>query len=354
MSEQTDHLIMTEVHNTPVHHDVERADEHHRQKSPNLGFEHVEPYDACSWFLIIISYLIVGITFPFTFFLYFRIVQQYERAVVFRLGRLQAGGARGPGLIFILPCIGKKKEVKYKANVDLRVVSFCVPPQEILSRDSVTVEVDAVVYFRIYDATISIVNVENATGSTKLLAQTTLRTVLGTKSLSEMLSHREEISAAMQTVLDQATEAWGVKVSRVEVKDIRLPKQMQRSLAAEAEASREAKAKIIAADGERQASESLRSAAEIMGSHPAALQLRYLQTLNTIASERNSTVIFPLPMDIISSFLPEQRQQPQTYGNVHPTPAFTQHQHPQQIEGDSASPNDFHVRAVQSTHSTRS
>ncbi|KAI6172306.1 Band 7 protein domain containing protein [Aphelenchoides besseyi] len=345
---------MTEGHNTPVRHDVERADEHHRQKSPNLRFEQTEPYDACSWFLIVISYLLVFITFPFTFFLYFRIVQQYERAVIFRLGRLKAGGAKGPGLFFILPCIDEYRKV------DLRVVSFSIPPQELLSRDSVTVEVDAVVYFRIYDATISIVNVENATGSTKLLAQTTLRTVLGTKSLSEMLSHREEISAAMQTVLDQATEAWGVKVSRVEVKDIRLPKQMQRSLAAEAEASREAKAKIIAAEGERQASEALRSAAEVMGSHPAALQLRYLQTLNTIASERNSTyesknTTAHYRMDIISSFLPEQRPQPQSYGNVHPAPAFTQHQHPQQIEeGNSASPNDFHLRSVQSTHSTRS
>lgn len=181
---------------------------------------------------------------------------------------------------------------------------------QILSKDSVTVNVDAVVYFRVCDATVSIVNVENATGSTKLLAQTTLRNVLGTKTLSEMLSHREEISNEMQQTLDQATESWGVKVERVEVKDIRLPVNLQRAMAAEAEANREAKAKVIAADGERLASESLRTAATVLSETPAALQLRYLQTLNTISAEHNSTIIFPLPMDLLGAFM-NYRPQPQ-------------------------------------------
>ncbi|KAI6218342.1 PHB domain-containing protein [Aphelenchoides fujianensis] len=308
---------------------------------------HEKPGDAgFRWFLIIISYALFHLTFPFTFFLYFRIVQQYERAVIFRLGRLKPGGAKGPGLFFIVPCLDEYRKV------DLRVVSFQAcpphqlslelfarfrfPPQEILSKDSVTVSVDAVVYFRIYDATVSIVNVENATGSTRLLAQTTLRTILGTKLLAEMLSHRDEISAEMQSVLDQATEPWGVKVSRVEVKDISLPKQLQRAMAAEAEASREAKAKVIAANGESgavvQASEALRSAAQVLGTHPAALQLRYLQTLNTISAEHNSTILFPLPMDLISSFLPHQ---------------FIAHQHPQQHEEGAG--GDFQVRSIHSS-----
>ncbi|PIO67925.1 SPFH/Band 7/PHB domain protein [Teladorsagia circumcincta] len=185
------------------------------------------------------------------------VVQEYERAVIFRLGRLMPGGAKGPGIFFILPCIDSYKKI------DLRVVSFDVPPQEILSKDSVTVAVDAVVYFRISNATISVTNVEDASRSTKLLAQTTLRNILGTRTLAEMLSDREAISHQMQSTLDEATDPWGVKVERVEVKDVRLPLQLQRAMAAEAEATREAGAKVIAAEGEQKASRALREAAEV-------------------------------------------------------------------------------------------
>ncbi|PFX28160.1 Mechanosensory protein 2 [Stylophora pistillata] len=230
-----------------------------------------------------------------------RIVQEYERAVIFRLGRLLPGGAKGPGLFFILPCMDSYQKV------DLRTVSFDVPPQEILTKDSVTVAVDAVVYFRIHDATMSITNVENANRSTRLLAQTTLRNVLGTKNLSEILADREVISHVMQSSLDEGTDPWGVKVERVEVKDVRLPQQLQRAMAAEAEASREARAKVIAAEGEQNASRALKEAADIISESPSALQLRYLQTLTTISAEKNSTILFPLPVDFMSRFLPDKK-----------------------------------------------
>uniref|UniRef100_A0A915E202 Band 7 domain-containing protein n=1 Tax=Ditylenchus dipsaci TaxID=166011 RepID=A0A915E202_9BILA len=184
-------------------------------------------------------------------------------------------------------------------KVDLRTVSFSVPPQEILTRDSVTVSVDAVVYYRISNATVSVANVENAHHSTRLLAQTTLRNMLGTRNLAEILSDRDNIACSMQTLLDEATDSWGIKVERVEIKDVRLPVQLQRAMAAEAEATREARAKVIAAEGEQKASRSLHEAAEVIAQSPAAIQLRYLQTLNSIAAERNSTIIFPLPIELI-------------------------------------------------------
>jgi len=187
--------------------------------------------------------------------------------------------------------------------VDLRTVSFDVPPQEVLTRDSVTVAVDAVVYYRVQNATMSITNVEDSNRSTRLLAATTLRNVLGTKNLSEILSDRENISHTMQVSLDEATDPWGVKVERVEVKDVRLPVQLQRAMAAEAEAAREARAKVIAAEGEQKASRALKDAADVMIQSPAALQLRYLQTLNTISAEKNSTIIFPLPIDMLQGFI---------------------------------------------------
>merc|ERR1719182_1243278 len=185
----------------------------------------------------------------------------------------------------------------------MRTQVFDVVPQEVLTKDSVTVSVDAVVYYRVSNATISVANVENAHHSTRLLAQTTLRNILGTKNLHEILSERDSISFSMQTVLDEATKAWGIKVERVEIKDARLPVQLQRAMAAEAEAAREARAKVIAAEGEQKASKSLREASEIIAGSHSALQLRYLQTLNSISAEKNSTIIFPLPIDLISSFL---------------------------------------------------
>ncbi|XP_061189316.1 band 7 protein AGAP004871-like [Saccostrea echinata] len=252
---------------------------------------------CCGSILMILSFFLVIVTFPFSLFFCIKVVQEYERAVIFRLGRLLSGGSKGPGIFFVLPCI------EGYTKVDLRTVSFDVPPQEILTNDSVTVSVDAVVYYRVCNPTISVANVENAHHATRLLAQTTLRNILGTKSMSEILTDREAISKAMQCMLDEATVDWGIKVERVEIKDVRLPKQLQKAMAAEAEASREARAKVLAAEGEHNASKALKEAADIINTSPAALQLRYLQTLNTIAYEKNSTIIFPLPVDILSSFM---------------------------------------------------
>ncbi|KAJ8384579.1 hypothetical protein AAFF_G00200160, partial [Aldrovandia affinis] len=226
-----------------------------------------------------------------------QIVQEYERAVIFRLGRITDKKAKGPGIFFVLPCTDTF------VKVDMRTVSFDIPPQEILTKDSVTVSVDGVVYFRVSCPISSVANVANADFSTRLLAQTTLRNVLGTKNLSELLSDREGISHSMQVSLDEATDAWGIKVERVEIKDVKLPHQLQRAMAAEAEASREARAKVIAAEGEMNASRALKEASLVIAESPSALQLRYLQTLSTIAAEKNSTIIFPLPMDIISHFM---------------------------------------------------
>jgi len=253
--------------------------------------------DCFSGLLIGISYFFFLITSPLTVWFCIKIVAEYERAVIFRLGRLRRGGAVGPGWFFVLPCTDTY------AKVDLRTVSFDVPPQEILTKDSVTVAVDAVVYYRVSNPTVAISNVENFSLSTRLLASTTLRNALGTRTLAEILTQREEISIHMQSTLDEATDPWGVKVERVEIKDVRLPQQLQRAMAAEAEASREAKAKVIAAEGEMRASRSLKEAADIMSESPAALQLRYLQTLNTISAEKNSTIVFPLPMDILGPMI---------------------------------------------------
>ncbi|XP_063233728.1 band 7 protein AGAP004871-like [Bacillus rossius redtenbacheri] len=243
------------------------------------------------------SVLLLIVTFPLSIFLVFKVVQEYERAVIFRLGRLRTGEARGPGIFFVLPCIDQYRKV------DLRTVSFDVPPQEVLTKDSVTVSVDAVVYYKVSEPLRAVVKVNDYCHSTRLLAATTLRNVLGTRNLAELLSERENISHTMQSSLDEATDPWGVQVERVEIKDVRLPVQLQRAMAAEAEAAREARAKVIAAEGEMKASRALKEASDIMSESPAALQLRYLQTLSTISAEKNSTIIFPLPMDIITPFL---------------------------------------------------
>ncbi|XP_026462432.1 band 7 protein AGAP004871 [Ctenocephalides felis] len=252
---------------------------------------------SCGKILTILSWVLIIITMPFSLIVCFKVVQEYERAVIFRLGRLMTGGAKGPGIFFILPCIDAY------ARVDLRTRTYDVPPQEVLTKDSVTVSVDAVVYYRVSNATVSIANVENAHHSTRLLAQTTLRNTMGTRHLHEILSERMTISGNMQVSLDEATSAWGIKVERVEIKDVRLPVQLQRAMAAEAEATREARAKVIAAEGEQKASRALREASEVIGDSPAALQLRYLQTLNTISAEKNSTIVFPLPIDLLTYFM---------------------------------------------------
>ncbi|XP_003968648.1 stomatin (EPB72)-like 3a [Takifugu rubripes] len=249
------------------------------------------------WILVLISLIIVAGTFPITVFMCVKIVKEYERAVIFRLGRITDRKPKGPGLFFVLPCTDSF------VKVDLRTISFDIPPQEILTKDSVTVAVDGVVYFRIHCPISSVANVSNAHTSTRLLAQTTLRNVLGTKNLAELLSDREGISHSMQEALDDATDAWGIKVERVEIKDVKLPQQLQRAMAAEAEASREARAKIIAAEGEMKASRALKEASLVIAESPSALQLRYLQSLNSIAAEKNSTIIFPLPIDMLQGFM---------------------------------------------------
>uniref|UniRef100_H2Y8J5 Band 7 domain-containing protein n=2 Tax=Ciona savignyi TaxID=51511 RepID=H2Y8J5_CIOSA len=260
-------------------------------------------YGCCGICLLILSGFIILLTFPVAICMCVKVVQEYERAVIFRLGRLSKGGAKGPGIFFVIPCTDEYRKV------DLRTVSFDVPPQEILTKDSVTISVDAVVYYRVQDATMSIANVENADGATRLLAQTTLRNMLGTKSLSEVLTDREEISAGMQATLDIATDPWGIKVERVEIKDVRLPVQLQRAMAAEAEAARDARAKVIAAEGEMNASRKLKEAADVMSESPNSMQLRYLQTLTAISAEKNSTIIFPLPIDMVTSLMTKKKSQ---------------------------------------------
>jgi len=255
-----------------------------------------------TWF---ISIFLIIITFPISLIFCVRIVQEYERAVIFRLGRVKRNGTVGPGMFFIVPCLDTIMVI------DLRTVSFDVPPQEILTRDSVTVAVDAVVYYKISAPMAAVCNVEDYSKSTKLLASTTLRTILGTKSLSEILSDRENISETMMLQIDRATDPWGVKVERVEVKDVRLPTSLQRAMAAEAEAAREARAKVIAAEGEMKASKALKEASEVISESPAALQLRYLQTLTHISAEKNSTIIFPLPIDMINNMVSLQQKKNQ-------------------------------------------
>jgi len=243
------------------------------------------------YFLTFLSYLLVICTFPFSLCVCIKIVKEYERAVIYRLGRMT--GRAESGLFFILPCIDTIRVV------DLRTVTIDIPPQEVLTKDSVTVAVDAVVYYNIKDAAAAVNNIENYQYSTRLLAQTTLRNQLGTRTLAGALSDRENLANEMQTILDTATDPWGIYVERVELKDVRLPAQMQRAMAAEAEAAREAQAKIIAAKGELDASKALKDAADVISQSQGALQLRYLQTLTQIAAERNSTIIFPLPMDVL-------------------------------------------------------
>ena len=224
-----------------------------------------------------------------------KIVQEYERGVIFRLGRLM--GARGPGLFFIIPGVESMRKV------DLRIVTLEVPAQEAITRDNVTVKVNAVVYFRVVNPEEAVVKVLDFIRATSLIAQTTLRSILGQSDLDHLLSERDKINAQLQEVIDQQTDAWGVKVTSVEVRDVELPQSMQRAMARQAEAEREKRAKIIHAEGEFSASQQLANAAQVIGSQPATLQLRYLQTLTEIAAEKNSTIVFPLPLDLLQGFL---------------------------------------------------
>merc|ERR1719494_116687 len=251
---------------------------------------------CCAAVITFFSYILVFLTLPLSIWGCVKVVQEYERAVIFRLGRLRSGGAKGPGLFFIVPCIDQ-----YRC-VDLRTGAFDVPPQEILTRDSVTISVDAVVYYQVSNPLSAICNNDDYNRSTRLLAATTLRNILGTRNLSEILAEREDIGDHMHKSLEAATDPWGVHVDRVEIKDVRLPQQMQRAMAAEAESTRDARAKVIASEGEQKAAKALKEAADVISQSPAALQLRYLQTLNSISAEKNSTIIFPLPMELVGAF----------------------------------------------------
>lgn len=234
--------------------------------------------------------LLVGAT-AFFFMNAIRILKEYERGVVFRLGRFSK--TKGPGLILLIPLIDKM------VKVSLRTVAMDVPPQDIITRDNVTTKVNAVVYFRVMDPQRAIIEVEDFLYATSQLAQTTLRSILGESELDEILSDREKINAHLQEVLDQQTDSWGIKVSLVELKHIDLPQGMQRAMAKQAEAERERRAKIISAEGEFQASAKLSQAAAVIEEHPVAIQLRYLQTLVEIAADKNSTVVFPLPVELL-------------------------------------------------------
>ena len=224
-----------------------------------------------------------------------KVVAQYERGVILRLGRFI--GVRQPGLRIIIPFIDQM------LKVDTRVVTMDVPAQEVITRDNVTVKVDAVVYLRVINPDDAVLKVENYLRATSLISQTTLRSVLGQSELDELLAHRDKINAQLQRIVDEQTDPWGIKVSTVEIKDVELPQSMQRAMAAQAEAERDRRAKIVHADGEFQASQKLADAAEIISKQPAALQLRYLGTLKEIATERTNLVIFPLPIDIVTRLM---------------------------------------------------
>jgi regulator of protease activity HflC (stomatin/prohibitin superfamily) len=246
-------------------------------------------------FVALIIVALVVIILLMVVFSAIRVVQQYERGVIFVLGKLT--GAKGPGIFLVPPFITRM------IKVDLRVVTLTVPPQEVISRDNVTIKVTAVVYFYVVDPVAAVVNVVNYMQATTQIGQTTLRNVLGQSELDELLSQRNKINRELQTIIDESTERWGVKVTAVEIKDVELPPSMQRAMAKQAEAEREKRAKIIHAQGELQASAQLAQAAQVIGSQPATLQLRYLQTLTEIAVEKNSTIIFPLPIDLVEPLL---------------------------------------------------
>ncbi len=259
----------------------------------------------------IVVIIIVVVLLAIVVFASIKVAREYERGVVFRLGRLRE--IKGPGLFVLIPFVDRA------VRVDLRTITLNVPPQEVITRDNVTIKVNAVVYFRVLDAAKAIVQVENFLVATSQIAQTTLRSVLGQVDLDHLLAEREQINERLQAIIDRQTEPWGVKVSVVEVKDVELPSNMQRAIARQAEAERERRAKVIAADGEFQASEKLSQAAKVIAEEPIALQLRYLQTMNEIASEKTNTIIVPFPIDLFEPFIEAARRRERTAEAV-PTP----------------------------------
>ena len=256
--------------------------------------------------LIVLQFaiLILGVVF---FLMGFNVLREYERAVIFRWGRLARGliGGNGPGVVIIIPFIDKM------VRVSLRTVTMDVPPQDVITKDNVSVKVNAVIYFRVVDQERAIIQVEDYLYATSMMAQTTLRSVLGQSQLDDLLSKREQINADLQRIIDQQTEPWGVKVNAVEVKNVDLPQEMQRAIARQAEAERERRAKVIHAEGEFEASRRLADAADVISRNSAALQLRYLQTLVEISAGKNSTTIFPIPIDTIAPFLKAWEKKPE-------------------------------------------
>jgi len=238
------------------------------------------------WVIVIIAVIILASTI--------RIVREYERGVIFRLGRLI--GAKGPGLFFVIPFMDQL------IKIDLRVLTMDVPKQSLITRDNVPVTVDAVVYFRVLNPEDAVTKVENYISATSLISQTTLRSIVGQSELDELLIHRDKINEALQKIIDEKTDPWGIKVSAVEIKEVTLPEELKRAMARQAETERERRAKIISAEGEFQAAEKLSQAAEIIAKNPIALQLRYLQTLNDISAENATTIVFPLPMEFLKAF----------------------------------------------------
>jgi regulator of protease activity HflC (stomatin/prohibitin superfamily) len=251
--------------------------------------------------LELIGYPGIAVIFAVIFFIAgLKIIPEYERAVVFRLGRLLRK-PKGPGLVFIIPVVDRF------IRVSLRTVAMDVPPQDIITRDNVTVKVSAVIYFRVIDPNRAITEVEDYVFNTSLLSQTTLRSILGSAELDQLLSDRERINEELQKIIDKQAEPWGIKIASVEIKHVDLPENMQRAMAKQAEAERERRAKIIAADGEAQAAVRIVDAAKMMEPHTIALQLRYLQTLREIATENNSTTLFPIPIDLLKPFLDKMK-----------------------------------------------
>jgi regulator of protease activity HflC (stomatin/prohibitin superfamily) len=251
--------------------------------------------DVAVYFFIILLFVIIILSNSI------KILREYERGVVFRLGRLI--GAKGPGIVFLIPMVDKL------VKVSLRTIVMDVPPQDIITKDNVSLKVNAVVYFRVVQAEKAIVDVADYLQATSQISQTTLRSILGQSTLDELLSSRDKINHELQQIIDEQTEPWGVKVTTVEVKQVDLPPEMQRAIAIQAQAERERRAKIIHAEGEFQASQKLSEAAEVIGKFPVAIQLRFLQTLTEISSDKNSTIIFPVPIDLLAPFMDKMKKE---------------------------------------------
>ncbi|XP_038614179.1 podocin [Tachyglossus aculeatus] len=255
-------------------------------KSSSLG--------ACEWFLIILSLLFIIVTFPISIWFCIKVVREYERAIIFRLGHLLPGRARGPGLFFFVPCLDTCHKV------DLRLKTLEIPFHEVVTKDMFTMEIDAVCYYRMENAPLLLSSLTHVSNAVQLLVQTTMKRLLAHRSFTEILLERKSIAQDMKVALDAVTCRWGIKMERTEIKDVRLPAGLQYSLAVEAEAQRQAKVKVIAAEGEKATSESLRMAAEMLSGSPAAIQLRYLHTLQSLSTEKPSTVVLPLPFDLLN------------------------------------------------------